>query len=102
MADDLPPPASAGGNVVSEAEPCLTDDGAPTTPRGMPRDPEAIRNAHANHDAERTDSKVRLTASWTARLDRVLKGMGLDKRAHAVYRWIEAEEKKQGIKPPKK
>lgn len=89
------PPAEAGGGVVSDCQLCLTDPGAPTTPGPMPRSEDAIKSAHANHDATRTNSKVRLTPAWLARLDALLPGMGLDKRAEAIYRWIEREEKNQ-------
>lgn len=98
MADGSEPPATAGGDIVSGGEPCLTADGAPTTPDHMPRSEDAIRSAHANHDAQRTNSKVRLTPAWLERLDKLLKPMGVENRAHAIYQWIEREEKNQARK----
>jgi len=89
MTTIVAPPAKAGGIVVSGSEPALTCDGAPTTPGTMVRSDKAIRDAHANHDAQRTNSKVRLTPARMAELDDLVDALGFETRAALIYHWID-------------
>lgn len=94
MADDLKPPAPAGGNVVAGDQPCLTGGGGTLYPDSMPRSKDAIERGWRNQDATRPQHRLRVTDERAEQIDKLRKRLGLDTRAGVIYAALDALEEK--------